>query len=102
MAPPLIHYTILTPGETLILVVILAGVLMMAGILSTILRLAGISIGMLVLAKILATILSLVKSLILGESKSQSERQSRTEFPLRDAKMDQAREHLLVTEVDDV
>ena len=91
-APLSIHYTILTPGETLILVVILAGVLMVAGILSTVLRLTGISIGILVLLKILFTVLSLAKTLTWRESKSQSGRQARTEFPLRDAKVDRAKE----------
>jgi len=101
-APLSIHYTILTPGETLLLVVILAGVLIVAGILPTILKLTGIPIGILVLFKILARILSLAETLIWGESKSQSGRQARTEFPPRDAKVDQAKETLLATEVEDV
>lgn len=65
-APPLIHYTILTPGETLILVVILAGVLMVAGILPAVIQLAGISIGILGLFKILARVLTLAKALTWG------------------------------------
>jgi len=62
-APPSIHYTILTPVETLTLIVILAGALLVAGILPTILKLAGIPIGILVLFKILARILTLAKTL---------------------------------------
>lgn len=66
-APPSIHYTILTPVETLTLIVILAGALMVTGILPTILKLAGILIGILLLFKTLARILTLAKTLIWGE-----------------------------------
>jgi len=58
-----IYYTVLTPGEALILVVILAGALMVVGILHTILRLAGI----LVLFEILARVLTLANALTWGE-----------------------------------
>ena len=71
-ALPSIHYTILTPVETLIIVLVLAGALIIAGILPIILKLAGILIGILVLSKILARILTLAKTLIWGESKSQT------------------------------
>ena len=71
-APPSIHYKILTPIETLIVVVILAGALIVAGILPTILNLTGISIGILVLFKILVGILALAGALIWGESKSHT------------------------------
>lgn len=64
MAPPSIHYTILRPVETLILAVILAGALIVAGILPTILKLTGISIGISLLFKILARILTLAKAFI--------------------------------------
>jgi len=101
-APPSIHYTILSPLESLILVIVLAGALIVVGILPTILKLAGISIGILVLFKILARILTLAKALVWGGSKSQTGRQARTEFPLRDAKVEQAKETLLVTEVEDI
>ena len=67
-AQQLIHYTILTPGEALILVVILVGALMVAGILPTILKLVGIWIGILVLFKILAGVLTLAIALTWGES----------------------------------
>ena len=73
-APPSIHYTILTPVESLILVVMLAGALIVAGILPTILKLTGIPIGILVLFKILARILTLAKIFIRGESGSQTGR----------------------------
>ena len=101
-APPPIHYTILTPVETLILVVILVGALMVTGTLPTILRLAGIPIGILVLLKILNRILTLAKEFTQGESKSQTGRQSRVEFPPRDSEIDQTKERLLATYEEDV
>ena len=100
-APQPIHYTIITPSEILILVVILVGVLM-AGTLPTILQLARIPVGILVLFKVLARILTLAKTLIWGESKSQTGGQSWSEFPPRDSEIDQAKETLLATEVEDV
>ena len=63
-APPLIHYIILTPVETLILVVVLAGAVIVVGI----------PIGILVLFKILARILTLAKTLLWRESKSRTGR----------------------------
>ena len=72
MATPSIHYTILSPFETLMLVVILAGAVIVAGILPIILKLAGISIGVLVLFEILAGVLTLAKTLIWGKSGSQT------------------------------
>jgi len=70
--PKAINYTILTPGEALILVVMLVGALMVAGTWPKILLLAGIPIGILVLFKILARVLTLAKALTWGESKSQT------------------------------
>lgn len=96
-APLSIHYTIMTPGETLILVVILAGALMAVGILLlAILKLAGIPTGIIVLFLILARLLALTKTLIWREPKSQ------TECPLPNAKTDQDEEKLIATKVEGV
>lgn len=51
-----IHCKILTAGETLMLVGILAGILMLAGVLTKTLKLVGFLIGILILARILSRI----------------------------------------------
>ena len=60
---PSIHCKILTTGETLMLVVILTGILMLAGLFAKTLNLALILTGILILARILSKIPTLTTTL---------------------------------------